>query len=585
LKLRGRFTLWFCLAALIPIAAAALVTRTILNSALRDEAQTAREASETEMQRLLSGAQSSIAGKLKGLASKDDPYVGGTLLDLVTEGGQLQALARQRLHDLGAPLMRQLSLDLLYLLDSRAQVLDAPHYLPSLGEELPELRARAKRSGGTPYYVMEPTLEGGVIKKILVIEAARELRDGGDSVTVVGGRRIDSAFLDPIRNLPGVQVRIVGAGGETLVAANGEWKGDKTVSSHILKDSQGQQVAAVEMRQANDALPALLQQVTIYSALLALAALLVTVLLGFLVARRMTSSLDALVVGVQAAARGELDHQVEIRSADEIGAVGTAFNTMMLDLHDSKERLVMAERVAAWQEIARRLAHEIKNPLTPIQMSMETLRKTYAKKHPSFDEVFEESTATVLEEAARLKRIVSEFSEFARMPKPTKTLLSLNDLVRSQVALYKGSVAISKSFEEDLPMLEADKDTLSQLLLNLIENARDAIGDSPDGKIRVSTESSRGGRAVIVRVDDNGPGIAPDVKDKLFTPYYTTKHAHGGTGLGLAIAHRIVSDHHGRIAATDSPWGGARFTVELPAQGAGDEVLLATMSGKMPRFK
>ncbi len=585
MKLRGRFTLWFCLAALIPIAAAALVTRTILNSEYRKAAQTERDASEAEIRRLISGAERSIAGKIKGLASRDDPYVGGTLLDLVTEGGQLRPLSRQRLRDLGAPLMRQLSLDLLFLVDSRAQVLDAPHYTPSLGEELPEMRARAKRSGGRPYFVMEPALVDGSIKKVLVIEAAREVRERGDSVTVVGGRRIDSEFLKPIRKPDGVQVRIVGSGGEILVPPKGEWKSDKSISSHTLKDSQGRSVAVLEIRHANDALPALLRKVTLYSALLALAALLVTVMLGFVVARRMTRELDALVVGVQAAARGDLDHQVEIRSADEIGEVGAAFNTMMLDLHDSKERLVMAERIAAWQEIARRLAHEIKNPLTPIQMSMETLRKTYAKKHPSFDEIFEESTATVLEEAARLKRIVSEFSEFARMPKPNKTWLSLNDLVRSQVALYTGSVEISKSFEDDLPMLEADKDTLSQVLLNLIENARDAIGDRPDGKIRVSTESSRGGRAVLVLVDDNGPGISPEVKDKLFTPYYTTKHAHGGTGLGLAIAHRIVSDHHGRIAASDSPWGGARFTVELPAQGAGDEVLLATMSGKMPRFK
>ena len=134
-------------------------------------------------------------------------------------------------------------------------------------------------------------------------------------------------------------------------------------------------------------------------------------------------------------------------------------------------------------------------------------------------------------------------------------------------------------------MLEADRDTLSQLLLNLIENARDAIAGQEEGEIRVSTESSRGGKAVVFRVDDNGPGITAEVKDKLFTPYYTTKHAHGGTGLGLAIAHRIVSDHHGQISAAESPMGGARFTVELPAQGAGDDVFLATMNGKMPRFR
>jgi signal transduction histidine kinase len=585
LKLRGRFTLWFCLAALIPIAAAALVTRTILNNTFREEATRQRKSSEAEMRRLLTSLEKDVAGKLEGLASREDRYVGGTLLNLQRDGGSLSPESRQHLRDLGGPLMRQLSLDMLYLLDDRAQVLDAPHYQPSLGEDLVKLRARAIGSQGKPYYAMETMLQDGSIQSVLVLEAAREVKDGSHAVTVAGGRRIDETLLEPVRKLPGVEVRVLGADRKVLVPSKGTWHNDKSVSSYLLQNAEGQEVAEVQMRFANDALPALLEQVTVYSALLALAALGVTLLLGFLVARRMTRDLDALVVGVQAAARGDLEHQVAIGSKDEIGAVGEAFNTMMIDLLDSKERLMMAERVAAWQEIARRLAHEIKNPLTPIQMSMETLRKTYAKKHPSFDEVFEESTATVLEEAARLKRIVSEFSEFARMPKPRKTTLSLNDLVRAQVALYQGSVEISKSFEDDLPLLEADKDTLSQLLLNLIENARDAIGERPDGKIRVSTESSRRGRAVIFRVDDNGPGISSEVKEKLFTPYFTTKHAHGGTGLGLAIAHRIVSDHNGKITAGDSPMGGARFTVELPAQGAGDEVLLATMSGKMPRFK
>lgn len=584
MKLRGRFTLWFCLAALIPIAAAAVVTRTILISTFRDEAQAAKESSKAELERLFSDLEAGLAGKLSGLATREDPYVGGTLLNLVTDGGELRESSRQHMRGLGASLMRQLSLDLLYLLDSRAQVLDAPHYQPALGEDQPQLRARAKGSKGVPYYAMEAILEDGRIKKVLVVEAAREVTDGGHTVTVVVGRRIGPGFLNPLAQLPGTEVQVVGAEGELILQAKSRWHEDESNYSYDLRDSEGKPLARVQMRIDNDALPALLKDVTLYSAVLALAALVLTTLLGFLVARRMTRDLEELVVGVQAAARGDLEHQVVIGSKDEIGAVGAAFNTMMVDLHDSKERLVMAERVAAWQEIARRLAHEIKNPLTPIQMSMETLRKTYAKKHPSFDEVFEEATATVLEEAARLKRIVAEFSEFARMPKPKKQTLSLNDLVRAQLALYQGSVAISKSLEKDLPELEADRDTLSQLLLNLIENARDAIGDAAAGEIHVSTESSRGGKAVVFHVDDNGPGISAEAKDKIFTPYYTTKHAQGGTGLGLAIAHRIVSDHHGKISASDSPQGGARFSVELPAQGAGDEVLLATMSGTMQRF-
>ncbi len=585
MHLRGRFSLWFCIAALVPITAAALVTRTILTSALRDEAARAKEVSGAEMQRVIHSLEQDLESRVQGLASREDPYAGGTLIELQTGSGELPTWARQRVRSAGGPLMRQLSLDLLYLLDQRFIVLDAPHYMPAMGEELRELGAQARASNGAPYYAMETLLDKGTISKVLVVEAGRELKDGDYSVTIVGGRRIGDDFLKSVRQLDGVHVRVVSATGQELVAPKHPWKAASGMFSYPLRGFDGKEVARVELRVSNDALPALLKKVTLYSAALALAALLLTVLLGFLVARSMTRNLHALVAGAQAAARGDLDHQVQTSSDDEIGEVGEALNTMMIDLKESKERLMMAERVAAWQEIARRLAHEIKNPLTPIQMSMETLRKTFAKKHPSFDEVFEESTATVLEEAARLKRIVAEFSEFARMPKPKKTKLSINDVVRAQLALYQGSGQLESSLAEGLPSIDADKDTISQLLLNLIENARDAIADDPEGRIVVTTESTRNGKAVAIRVDDNGPGIGAEAREKLFTPYYTTKHAHGGTGLGLAIAHRIVSDHQGQIVAGESPLGGARFTVELPALGAGDEVLIASMSSSVKRVR
>ncbi len=565
MQLRGRFTLWFVLAALVPIATAALVSRTILTKEIRKDAAQARAAGEAETIELLAKRASEVSLTVQGLANREDPYVGGTLLDLDTSGGKLQSWSRKRLQETGASLMRQLSLDLLYLLDHRYEVINSPHYPPALGENGASMGERAKRSGGAAFYFMDKVFENDQIRRVLFVESARQLTEGDYTVTVVGGRRIDAAFLDPIRKTEIRQIRIVTAEGAVLVPSRTPWV-DKDVVSFPLNDSDGKTVAMVQLRVSNDALPALLDKVSLYSLVLALAALGITLLLGFLVARRMTRDLSALVVAAQAAARGDLDHQVSVRSRDEIGAVGEAFNTMMVDLKDSKERLGMAERVAAWQEIARRLAHEIKNPLTPIQMSMETLRKTYAKKHPSFDEVFEEATATVLEEAARLKRIVAEFSEFARMPKPNKAPLALNDLVRSQAALYQGSITIEKNLEEGLPKIEADKDTIRQLLLNLIENARDAIGEKADAQIVISTASHEKGHFVVLQVDDNGPGIPSEMRDKLFTPYFTTKHAQGGTGLGLAIAHRIVSDHHGKISVGDSDSGGARFTIELPIE-------------------
>jgi nitrogen fixation/metabolism regulation signal transduction histidine kinase len=236
----------------------------------------------------------------------------------------------------------------------------------------------------------------------------------------------------------------------------------------------------------------------------------------------------------------------------------------MEDLRTSKERLVIAERIAAWQEIARRLAHEIKNPLTPIQMAMDTLRKTWKKQHPSFGEILEDSTATVLEEADRLKRIVAEFSDFARMPKPEFQRIDLNEVIRSSLTLYQGAAPIEVSLLSKLPQLDADKGQVSQVVLNLVENARDAIGQREGGKIAVSTSLGEAGDRAVLVVEDNGPGVPPELKDKVFAPYFSTKLSKGGTGLGLAIVHRIVSDHGGRISVTDRPGGGARFTIELP---------------------
>jgi nitrogen fixation/metabolism regulation signal transduction histidine kinase len=245
--------------------------------------------------------------------------------------------------------------------------------------------------------------------------------------------------------------------------------------------------------------------------------------------------------------------------------VATAVNDMMRDLAEANERLAVAQRIAAWQEIARRLAHEIKNPLTPIQMSVETLRKTKAKQHPSFDEVFDESTHTVLEEVGRLKRIVAEFSEFARMPKPTRAPTDLNDVVAGATALYKGSCDIAETLATDLPAIEADRDQLSQVVLNLIENARDATaGRDGAGRIAIETRRAAAGDSVLLVIEDDGPGFSPEVRGKLFTPYFTTKHAAGGTGLGLAIVHRIVSDHDGRITVGAAASGGARLVIELP---------------------
>lgn len=585
MKLRGRFTVWFALAAVVPIAAAALATREVLSATYRERYERRRDYAETLLRRDRSELEQSVARRVASLASRDDPYVGGALLDLDTYGGQLPATSRRRIKEQGRRLMDALELELLFLVGPDDRVLDAPHYRPAEGELDETPRQRAAALSGKPYYTEAPVLEDGAIRRILVVESARTVRDGPHQVHVVGGRRVTAALIDAARGEAFVDARIVDAAGEVLVPPTDPWPDRPPTARLPLSGPGGEPVAWVEM-QVEDDEQAIIAEITFLTTALGIAALVGTIALGFFAARRMSRDLDELVVGAEAAARGDLHHQVPVRTRDEIGAVAEAFNAMMTELEESKARLVMAERIAAWQEIARRLAHEIKNPLTPIQMSMETLRKTWDKKHPSFDEIFEESTQTVLEEAARLKRIVGEFSEFARMPKPEMRPLDLNELVSSQLSLYAGSVDIRIELDPDLPAIDGDRDALSQAILNLVENARDAVGpDAGAGAIAVTTRATREGRAVSLSVEDAGPGVAPENKGRLFTPYFTTKHAVGGTGLGLAIVHRIVSDHGGKIVCADSDLGGARFAIELPAQGASAEDLLTGTSMRMPRAR
>jgi len=230
--------------------------------------------------------------------------------------------------------------------------------------------------------------------------------------------------------------------------------------------------------------------------------------------------------------------------------------------------------MAAWRDIARQMAHEIKNPLTPIRMAVEMLRKARERQLPEFDELFEEETRIVLDEVERLRRLVENFSKFARAPRPRPEALSLPEVVSHVTELHAGGdVPVTATVEggaESFPTLRADRDQLTQVLVNLVANgchAADerATKDPARGPARVTVHvtDDRDGFARVV-VEDNGGGIPPAVLERLFEPYVTSKQ--GGTGLGLAVAFRIVTDHGGTISPETSP-AGTRFTVRLPYVG------------------
>ena len=230
---------------------------------------------------------------------------------------------------------------------------------------------------------------------------------------------------------------------------------------------------------------------------------------------------------------------------------------------DDVTPLIRAQKVAAWREVARRLAHEIKNPLTPIQLCAERLRRHFAAAPPASRALVEECTDTIVGEVESLKGLVDEFSQFARMPSPRTVPTNLAQLITDTLALYNGiveSVRIEQRFAPDVPLVRLDPEQIRRVIINLVDNAIEAM--ERKGSIAVETQADAANSIVRVIVADDGPGIPAGDREKLFLPYYSTKRR--GSGLGLAIVRRIVAEHGGNIEAGDNTPRGTRFTIELP---------------------
>jgi nitrogen fixation/metabolism regulation signal transduction histidine kinase len=295
------------------------------------------------------------------------------------------------------------------------------------------------------------------------------------------------------------------------------------------------------------------------------AGILIVVLLSGWVAARMTRPVEQLASGAREVAGGNWRATVDVRSHDEIGELAAAFNRMTTELVTQRDRIVQAERVAAWRELARRLAHELKNPLFPLQITVENLVRAREGAPQEFDEIFRESTQTLLAELANLKSIIGRFSDFSKMPQPQLTSVQVNDVIEQVAKLFEpqlrarsSPVVIKLEVDRNLPRIQVDPDLLHRALSNLVLNALDAL---PNGGT-ITLRTARDIEGIRIEVADTGAGLAPEECERLFTPYYTTKQH--GTGLGLAIVQSVVTDHRGRITVESAPGRGATFRIQLP---------------------
>jgi signal transduction histidine kinase len=458
---------------------------------------------------------------------------------------------------------------------------------------------------GSSAFLKKEELPDGVE---LSLTAVRTQSVGERNLYVIGGRRLDQNFLASLvlpsgtrallyRNLEAnfVPTALADASGpvpqadllqplieqvqkqstpQTLIKTI-DWTSDpassETFHAMPLTGRNGEVLGALLLGSSRKELVTLRREILKTAALVALAALLIGLLVSWWVSRRITRPVEELANGAREVASGRWDTHIDVKGSDEIGQLAAAFNDMTKTLTSQKEKLVQTERVAAWRELARRLAHELRNPLFPLQITVENLQRARQLGPQQFQEVFSEATATLKAELANLNSIVGRFSDFSKMPAPQFNRVNVNEVLRNAVRLFepqftavgKPSIATEFFLSESLPEIDADPDLLHRAFQNLLLNALDAM---PAGGT-ITLKSSDAGDSVRIEVADTGKGLTPEECSRLFTPYYTTKQL--GTGLGLAIVQSVVSDHHGSISVSSEEGRGAAFRIDLPKRQSG----------------
>jgi signal transduction histidine kinase len=455
--------------------------------------------------------------------------------------------------------MAALHLDELVLFMGTGEILGAGPDPSIAGKVDPSLAADLARPA--PKLAFRPASAGK--RAALVIRCSRALPDPATGTAVrtiglVGARHVD-AMLNRIGQAYGVRVTLAGSAQPSFHEAA------LTIDAPMPELAGFRVIAAISRVELENHLASIDELIVLASAITVAIAIVAAILL----ARRLASPLEALAKQAGEVVRGE-PRPVTARGGRELEQFARAFNKALDDLVQLRKRLATTERIAARREIARQVAHEIKNPLAPIRAAVETLRRLRARGDPAFDDYFDEATRTVLDEVFRITKIVSEFTEFARLPAPHPAPVKLDEVARSTVALYAAGGADVTLDASPCPTIQADKDQLAQVLTNLIQNGLDAAkegGTEPRVALRIDPD---GPDRVAIRVADNGPGVSAEMLPKLFEPYATSKP--NGTGLGLAIVQRIVQEHGGQISyeageGQNAASRGAIFCIVLPVSG------------------
>ncbi len=404
----------------------------------------------------------------------------------------------------------------------------------------------------------------------------RDVNLGGEAITLAGGRLLGRDLVTGISEITGQPAALLDGSGR-VVESDGPPAGPKPrITRDVPLGSEDWRVRVSVP--AGDA-GVVRRELFVAFAGVAPFAIASAVIAGTVLAAGISRPIRALAGRAEAIAAERAGGPLSLtHDSNEVHRLGRSFDQMLVALSQSERQRGAAERIAAWQDVARRIAHEVKNPLSPIKVAVENLRRTREKAPQDLDGALRDETAVILEEVEGLRRMVEEFSLFARLPRPDPAPCDLRRTVRQSLALFAPRIASSsvrvETRDEGFPdSVHADPEQIGRALKNVLANAldsMDALGPDGDRRLEITLRrivSVRGGvRSPFAEIEirDSGVGLDAESQRRIFEPYYTTRSERGGSGLGMAIAYRIVTDHGGRIQAAGAPGRGATITMRLP---------------------
>lgn len=588
MNLRQRLLLMFSLTVIVAVAAVAYVVSLRTREAFAQADQERTSGLVAQFHREFDRRGAEVTLRLDRMSASEE--VNRVAFDLGQHGE-----ASVYLNEAGT-LAQQYGLDFLEILGADGSIISSAQWPARFGykETVPE-------TNGVAFLKKEELPQGFTVG----LFAARSIHSGDTTIYLVGGERVDRGFLQSLATPTGTQIvlyrvgesgfqpqDLVGLDGtiatpekyqpliklamerrgevSAIVSPTSDRKDSLFTTAIPLMDRAGTVVSVLLIGSPRRGLITLQDHIRAVALTVGGLGILLAIGVSLWITGRVTRPIVELAAASRQVAAGDWNVTVSPHDASgEIADLAEAFNQMTAQMREQRERVLQAERVAAWRELARRLAHELKNPLFPLQLTVENLVKAREMAPGEFDEIFHESTTTLMAEIQNLKTIIQRFSDFSKMPQPQLQAVRMNDIVERVATLHEAvlknrehPVEMRLELAAEMPAIPVDPDLLHRALSNLVLNALDAMPQG--GSITINTSVRE--ETVRIAVSDTGTGLTKEECERLFTPYYTTKQH--GTGLGLAIVQSVITDHGGTIGVESTPGQGATFIIDLPRRTA-----------------